>query len=51
MEVVFEKEAGYFRETENERIMEKADADGNILGFSIVKVSSLKGKHFEVALI
>lgn len=50
MEVIFEKKEGYFRETEDERVMEKVDTDGNVLGFSIMKVSSLKGKPFEVAL-
>ncbi len=51
MEVIFEKKAGYFRETEDERVMEKVDAEGNVLGFSIMNVSSLKGKPFEVALV
>lgn len=51
MEVIFEKKEGYFRETEDERVMEKVDTDGNVLGFSIMKVSSLKGKPFEVALV
>ncbi|MGI8911772.1 MAG: DUF2283 domain-containing protein [Rubrobacteraceae bacterium] len=50
MEVIFEKKEGYFRETENEQVMEKVDADGNVLGFSVMKISSLKGKPFEVAL-
>lgn len=50
MEVIFERKEGYFRETEDERVMEKVDVDGNVLGFSIMKVSSLKGKPFEVAL-
>lgn len=50
MEVIFDEKAGYFRETEDERVMEKVDADGNVLGFSVMKVSSLKGKPFEVAL-
>jgi uncharacterized protein YuzE len=50
MEVIFERKAGYFRETDDERVMEKVDADGNVLGFSIMNVSSLKGKPFEVAL-
>jgi len=50
MEVTFEQKAGYFRETENEQVMEKVDADGNVLGFSVMKISSLKGKPFEVAL-
>jgi len=30
--------------------MEKVDIEGNVLGFSIQKVSSMKGKPFEVAL-
>ena len=50
MEVLFERRAGYFRETEDDRIMEKVDAEGNVLGFSILKVSSLKGKPIEVLL-
>ncbi len=47
MEVLFEKKAGYFRDTEDDRIMEKVDAEGNVLSFSILKVSSLKGKPIE----
>ncbi|CAN5884849.1 hypothetical protein BH23ACT11_BH23ACT11_15710 [soil metagenome] len=50
MEVIFERKADYFRETDDDRVMEKVDAEGNVLGFSIIKVSSLKGKPFEVAL-
>jgi uncharacterized protein YuzE len=50
MEVTFERKAGYLRETEDDRVMEKVDEDGNVLGFSVMKVSSLKGKPFEVAL-
>ncbi|MBA2693855.1 MAG: DUF2283 domain-containing protein [Rubrobacter sp.] len=50
MEVIFDEKAGYFRETKDDRVMEKVDADGNVLGFSVMKVSSLKGKPFEVAL-
>ena len=42
LEVIFERKAGYFRETENDAVMEKVDEDGNILGFSILKVSALK---------
>lgn len=41
LEVLFEKKAGYFRETSNDAIMEKIDADGNVIGFSILKVSSV----------
>lgn len=50
MEVLFDKKAGYFRETEDDRIMEKVDTNGNVLGFSALNISSLKGKPFEVAL-
>ena len=38
---------GYFRETENDAIMEKVDEEGNIIGFSILKVSALKKNHFQ----
>ena len=42
LEVLFERKAGYFRETDNDAVMEKVDKKGNIIGFSIMKVSSLK---------
>jgi uncharacterized protein YuzE len=42
LEVIFERKAGYFKETENAAIMEKVDDEGNIIGFSILKVSALK---------
>lgn len=44
LEVLFDKKMGYFRETENDAIMEKIDEKGNIIGFSILKVSALKKK-------
>lgn len=50
MEVIFDEKAGYFRETDDERVMEKVDDEGNVLGFSVTTVSSLKGKPFEVTL-
>ena len=42
LEVLFEIKAGYFKETENDAVMEKVDEKGNIIGFSILKVSALK---------
>jgi len=45
LEVVFERKKGFFRETENDVVMEKIDEEGNILGFSILKVSALKGQN------
>ncbi len=44
LEVLFERKAGYFRETENDAVMEKVDEEGNIIGFSILKVSALAEK-------
>ena len=45
LEVIFKREKGFFRETENDAVMEKVDENGNILGFSILKVSALKGNQ------
>ncbi|MBS4027526.1 MAG: DUF2283 domain-containing protein [Ignavibacteriales bacterium] len=45
LEVMFERKEGYFKETANDAIMEKVDNNGNILGFSIMKVSALQSEH------
>ena len=45
LEVIFERKAGYFRETENDAVMEKVDEEENIIGFSILKVSALKERE------
>jgi uncharacterized protein YuzE len=42
LEVLFEIRKGYFKETENDAVMKKVDEEGNIIGFSILKVSALK---------
>jgi uncharacterized protein YuzE len=34
LEVVFERKEGDFRETANDQVMEKVDAEGNVIGFS-----------------
>jgi uncharacterized protein YuzE len=39
MEVLFDIKEGYFKETENDELMEKVDKDGNVIGFSILKFS------------
>ena len=44
LEVLFDRKAGYFRETDNDSVMEKVDSDGNVLGFSILKFRSLSQK-------
>jgi uncharacterized protein YuzE len=50
LEVVFEQKPGYSRSTENDQVMERVDGDGNVIGFSILRVSSLKNVPLEVAL-
>jgi uncharacterized protein YuzE len=50
LEVMFKQKEGYFRETKTDQVMEKVDKDGNVIGFSILKVSSLKQKPLEVDL-
>jgi hypothetical protein len=48
--VIFDQKAGYFRETENDQVMEKVDDEGNVLGFSVLGVSVMKEKPLEVTL-
>jgi len=50
LEVIFDKKPGYFRETPIDQVMEKVDEQGNILGFSVLKVSTLRQKPLEIAL-
>jgi hypothetical protein len=50
LEVIFEDREGVFRETSSDQVMEKVDAQGNVLGFSVLKVSSMKGRPLEVTL-
>ena len=49
LEVIFDQKPGYFRETVSDQVMEKVDDHGNILGFSVLKVSSLSKTPLEVA--
>mgnify|MGYP000858390482 CR=1 FL=1 len=50
LEILFELKKGYFRETENDAVMEKVDEEGNIIGISILKVSELNEKPLSIAL-
>lgn len=45
LEVLFETKKGFFQETENDAVMKKVDEEGNIIGFSILRVSALKEKE------
>jgi len=50
LEVLFEQKAGYFKETENDAVMKKVDDKGNIVGFSILKVSAIKNEPISISL-
>jgi uncharacterized protein YuzE len=50
LEVIFKRKKGYFKETGLDQVMEKVDMDGNVIGFSILKVSSLKKRILDVEL-
>lgn len=41
LEVTFSDAPGYMRETAHDAVMERVDAEGNLLGFSILAVSQL----------
>ena len=49
LEVIFDQKPGFFRETASDQVMEKVDQEGNILGFSVLKVSALRKTPLEVA--
>jgi uncharacterized protein YuzE len=51
LEVLFDNQTpGYFRETTNDQVMEKVDNEGNLLGFSVLKVSALRQSPLEMTL-
>jgi len=50
LEVTFEQKPGYFRETASDQVMEKVDESGRVIGFSVLKVSSLKSTPLSVEL-
>jgi len=50
LEVMFDQRPGYFKETANDQVMEKVDEQGNVLGFSVLKVSTLSQAPLEVTL-
>ena len=50
LEVIFDQRPGYFRETQSDQVMEKVDQQGNVLGFSVLRVSAMREKPLDVAL-
>jgi uncharacterized protein YuzE len=52
LEVRFSDAAGYEKETTHDAVMERVDAQGNIIGFSILGVSQhRKSKPLEADLV
>jgi uncharacterized protein YuzE len=45
LEVLFERKPGHFRETAHDAVMEKVDAEGRVIGFSILKASAARAAH------
>ena len=50
LEVIFDQRPGFFRETDNEQVMEKVDEAGNVLGFSVLRISALGETPLEISL-
>ncbi len=47
LEIILEKKEGYFKETTNDFVMEKIDENGDVIGLSILNISSLKKQDFD----
>ncbi|MDX1531306.1 MAG: DUF2283 domain-containing protein, partial [Rhodothermales bacterium] len=50
LEVLFEKKAGFFRPTAHDAVMEKVDAEGHVIGFSVLKASANQRQPVSVKL-
>jgi len=50
LEVTLENKSGHFRATPLDEVMAKVDDQGRVIGFSILKVSSLKGEPLQFSL-
>jgi hypothetical protein len=50
LEVSFDEREGFFRQTTNDHFMEMVDQVGNVLWFSILRVSALTPEPLVVAL-
>ncbi len=50
LEVIFKEKAGDFRETSSDQVMEKVDEKGRVIGFSVIRVSSLKSAPLSIEL-
>lgn len=50
LEAMFDQKPGFFRATASDQVMEKVDRHGNVLGFSVLRVSALRKTPLEVTL-
>jgi len=50
LEVLFDQSAGYFRETSSNQLMAKLNEEGDILGFSVLRLSALQRAPLDVIL-
>jgi hypothetical protein len=52
LEVRFSEAAGYEKETKHDAVMERVDAEGHVIGFSVMGVSKFKkDKPLEADLV
>ena len=51
LEITLRNAPGFFRETALDQVMEKVDTEGRVIGFSILKVSALKGEPLELSIV
>ena len=49
LEVLFSDKPGYMRETDHDAVMERVDKDGNVLGFSVMRVTQFKKENTLIA--
>jgi len=50
LEILFDQRPGYFRETANDQVLEKVDTQGNVLGFSVQRVSAIRTQPLDIDL-
>lgn len=50
LEITWDRNPGYFSETEDDRVMVNVDMDGNVQGFHILGLSTIKGAPLNVEL-
>jgi hypothetical protein len=51
LKVIFERKEGYFRETADDQVMEKVDAEGNVIGFSVLRCSQVSLPYIFAGLL